>query len=133
MAYVSLYTGSDGESHIKELDMGFAPTDMSPLGGFSPAVARAPVYLIPEKVKAVIIGSQTEENNKGFRPKGQHSGGQRHYVVFLGGRVEIETSDGNKRIFEPGDWLVDEDQESRGHHWRILDPPWEWCAIMLEE
>ena len=133
MAFFRAYTGSDGESHLEELDMGFAPTDMSRLGGFSPAVGRAPVHIIPEKVKGVIIGSQTEENPYEFRPVGQRSRGQRHYIVFVGGRAEMETSDGDKRIFVPGDWLEEDDQGGRGHRWRILEKPWQWCAIMLEQ
>ena len=128
MAFVRLYTGPDGKSHLEEVDMGFAPTDMSPLGGFSPAVARAPVHIIPEKVKGVILGSQTDDNLEDF-----HSTRQRHYVVFLGGRVEMETSDGEKRLFGPGDFLMEDDRESPVYRWKILDKPWQWCAIMLED
>ena len=128
MAFIRLYTGSDGESHLEELDMGFAPTDMSPLGGFSPAVARAPVHIIPEKVKGVILGSQTEENLEGY-----HAVRQRHYIAFLEGRAEMETSDGEKRIFGPGDWLEENDRGSKGHRWKLLEKPWRWCAIMLED
>ena len=133
MAFIRAFTGSDGESHLEEMDMGFAPTDMSPLGGFSPAVGRAPVHIIPEKVKGVILGSQTEENPKDLRPVGQRppGGGQRHYIAFLGGRAELETSGGDKRIFVPGDWLLEDPPLSI--HWTILDPPWQWCAIMLED
>ena len=128
MAFVRIYTGPDGESHSEEMDMGFVPTDMSPLGGFSPAVARAPVHIIPEKVKGVILGSQTEDNLQDFGTVRQ-----RHYIVFLGGMVEMETSDGEKRRFGPGDWLLEEDTTGGGHRGRILDKPLQWCAIMLEE
>ena len=128
MAFVRLYTGPDGKSHLEEVDMGFAPTDMSPLGGFSPAVARAPVHIIPEKVKGVIIGSQTEENPPDFR-----TGTQRSYIAFLGGRAELETSSGEKRIFGPGDMLLGNAQERGLFRWKVLEKPWQWCAIMLED
>ena len=128
MAFVRLYSGPDGESHFEEMDMGFAPTDMAPLGSFSPAVARAPVHIIPEKVKRVILGSQTEDNVEGF-----HTTRQRHYAMYLGGAAEMEASDGVKLRFRPGDLLLHEDTTGKGHRARILDKPWQWCAIMLEE
>ena len=128
MAFVRLYSGPDGESHFEEMDMGFAPTDMSPLGGFSPAVARAPVQVIPEKVKTVMLGSQTEDNVEGF-----HTARQRHYVMCLAGAAEMEASDGGILRFSQGDFLLEEDTTGKGHRAKILERPWQWCAIMLEE
>ena len=130
MAFIRLYSGPDGESHFEEMDMGFAPTDMAQLGVVSHAVARAPVHIIPEKVKGVIIGSQSEEdeNPNDFRPARRY-----HYLITLSGLGEIEVGSGDKRRFGPGDWLVDGDVTGRGHIWRILEKPWQWCAIILEE
>jgi hypothetical protein len=38
-----------------------------------------------------------------------HNAPQKQYVVLLDGGVEIETSTGEKRIFEPGEILLMED------------------------
>lgn len=127
-SFVRLFTGPDGESHLEEKDMGFGSSDFSHLGGFSPAVAAAPVHLIPERVKAVIIGSQTDMNLEGL-----HRVRQRHYIVFISGAAEMETSDGTKRIFRAGDFLEEDDRAGGGHKWVLLEKPWEWLAVMLED
>lgn len=44
-----------------------------------------------------------------------HTAPQRQYVVLLDGAVEIETSTGEKRIFESGDILLMEDITGKGH------------------
>ena len=137
MSFVRLYSGSDGESHLEDMDMGFTPNIADRLGAFSPMVSRAPVHIIPEKVKGVMVGSQIEEGESvSFTPSPIaefHPSRQRQYVIFLGGRSELETSDGDKRSFGPGDWCWDEDVASKGHRWRVFDKPWQWCAIVVEE
>lgn len=44
-----------------------------------------------------------------------HNAPQRLYIVMIAGEVEIEVSDGEKRIFGPGDVLLMEDTEGKGH------------------
>lgn len=127
MSFVRLYSGSDGESHFEDIDMGFTSVDMSPIGSFSPAVSRAPVHIVPEKVRAVVVGSQTEENAQEFHPTRG-----RHYLITLSGMGELEVGSGEVRRFGPGDWLIDGDETGRGHKARVVEAPWQWCAILLE-
>lgn len=44
-----------------------------------------------------------------------HNAPQRLYIVILEGKVQVEVSDGSKRIFEKGDTLLMEDTEGKGH------------------
>ena len=42
--------------------------------------------------------------------------------MLSGGRVELETGDGSKRVLGPGDVLLAEDTTGLGHISRALDP-----------
>nr|WP_067063507.1 hypothetical protein [Mucilaginibacter sp. L294] len=44
-----------------------------------------------------------------------HNAPQRQYVVLLDSGVEIETSTGEKRSFQPGEILLMEDTTGKGH------------------
>ena len=129
MAFVRLYSGPDGESHFEDMDMAFAPADLGPiLGTFSKGVSRSPVHILQEKVKGVVFGSQTISSSEEFHPVQQ-----RHYVATLSGMGEIETGTGEVRRFGPGDVLLDGDMTGRGHRGRVVEAPWVWVAVMLEE
>jgi quercetin dioxygenase-like cupin family protein len=49
-----------------------------------------------------------------------HPAPRRQLVVILRGRLEVETSDGARREFGPGDARLIEDTRGRGHVTRIL-------------
>lgn len=97
-----IYTGEQGESHFGEI---FYPlTDGGPIGHLS------------EKVKV---------NNLIFRKvppsyDDLHNAPEKQYVVLLDGAVEIETSLGEKRTFGPGEILLMEDTEGKGHRSRNI-------------
>ncbi len=46
---------------------------------------------------------------------------QRQYIVLLDGAIEIETSDGERRIFRGGNILLVEDTSGRGHRTRNIE------------
>ena len=50
-----------------------------------------------------------------------HNAPQKQYVVLLDGGVEIETSTGDKRAFQPGEILLMEDTTGKGHRSRNLE------------
>ena len=50
-----------------------------------------------------------------------HHAPARQYVVMLEGRVEVEVSDGEKRIFAPGEILLVDDTWGKGHRSRSTD------------
>jgi len=43
-------------------------------------------------------------------------------IVQIDGRVELEVSDGEKRVFGPGSVLLLEDTTGKGHVTRSLEP-----------
>ncbi|MGZ5285795.1 MAG: hypothetical protein ACXWB9_01355 [Flavisolibacter sp.] len=51
-----------------------------------------------------------------------HTAPRRQYVVLLDGAIEIETSLGEKRIFETGEVLLLKDVTGKGHKTKNLNP-----------
>ena len=59
-----------------------------------------------------------------------HCAPQRQYVLFLSGSTEIEVSDGEKRVLNPGDVLLVEDTHGKGHRNRRLSTaPENWAFV----
>jgi hypothetical protein len=54
------------------------------------------------------------------RETGWHPPPRRQFVVILDGEFELETTDGDRRRFRPGEMLLVEDLEGRGHVTRVL-------------
>ena len=50
----------------------------------------------------------------------RHAAPRRQLVVMLSGEVEVETSDGDKRRFRPGDIVLADDTTGSGHITRFL-------------
>ncbi len=49
-----------------------------------------------------------------------HNAPQRQYIILLDGKIEIETSLGEKRTFGAGEILLMEDTDGKGHKTRNL-------------
>lgn len=49
-----------------------------------------------------------------------HTAPQPQYIIYLEGEVEVEASDGEKKIFKPGDVLFATDLTGKGHITRTL-------------
>jgi Cupin domain len=66
------------------------------------------------------------------RETGWHPPPRRQFVMILDGGFELETTDGGRRRFRPGEMLLVEDLEGRGHVTRVLtDRPASFVAIPL--
>ncbi len=50
-----------------------------------------------------------------------HNAPQKQYLILIDGGIEIETSLGDKRQFQPGQVLLLEDTEGKGHRARNLE------------
>jgi quercetin dioxygenase-like cupin family protein len=106
-AFVRVYTGDDGKSHIE---------DVSP--DFQPFVDTEGSY-----------GEGTPLENAGgitFRisPPGYllewHCAPRRQYTITLAGEAEIEVGDGTVKRVGPGDVLLAEDLTGEGHITRVV-------------
>ena len=51
-----------------------------------------------------------------------HTAPQKQYIILLDGKIEIETSLGEKRIFKAGEVLLVEDTTGKGHKTKNLLP-----------
>jgi hypothetical protein len=100
-----LYGGDDGESHFADLEI---PTTDS-VGGrwFTEFI---PAYGVS------FIGAPTPVAS------GYHPAPRRQFVIQIAGTAEVELKDGSSRVFGPGDVLLADDTEGRGHILRITGP-----------
>ena len=98
MKITSVYTGPDGESHFRELEL---PLDLTDGMAWHTA---------PLKVGDVFFRATAGEQDMEW-----HKAPRRQFVIILGGELEIEVFSGDKRLLRPGDVLLAEDTTGRGH------------------
>ncbi len=91
-----VYADADGESHLEELEV-------------SPDAAMLPL---------------TGLTARSYNPTNVawHVAPQRQFAINLTGELEVEVSDGEKRRIGPGDLVLLDDVEGRGHITRLLGP-----------
>lgn len=98
MKITRIYAGSDGESHFEDIHIPLQDAgDIGSLSRVFPATG--------------VIFRETD----GHYDYHWHNAPCRQLVLMLEGGVEIEASDGEKRIFDSGDILLAEDISGRGH------------------
>jgi hypothetical protein len=62
-----------------------------------------------------------------------HPAPRRQWVVMLRGAIEVEISDGSRKVFRPGDLLLLVDVTGRGHTtYTVGDPPHEGLFVPIE-
>jgi hypothetical protein len=104
MKITRLYTGKDNESHFEEIDIPLH--DAGEIGRLSELV----------EATGIIFRENSGDYNYDW-----HNAPRRQYIIMLEGGVVVETGDGTKRTFRPGDILLAEDTTGRGHRSRALD------------
>jgi quercetin dioxygenase-like cupin family protein len=95
--------------------------------------------LYTENTPPVLVSSAIPATGLAFvtlppdvRETGWHPPPHRQFVVILDGEFELETADGDRRRFRPGEVLLVEDLQGRGHVTRALtDRPASFVAIPL--
>jgi hypothetical protein len=100
MKYARLYVGPDGETHWQDLEMTMASLPGRTSHGYAWPVT-----------EAIFI----EADGPDSRLAEWHHAPARQLVVQLLGEREIETSDGDRRHFGPGDVMLVEDTTGKGH------------------
>ncbi len=107
MKITRLYTGKDGESHFEEIEVEIE--QLQPGEG--------------------IIFRRTPPSHV----QDWHPAPRRQYVITLSGQGEIETGNGTKRRFGPGDIILADDTTGRGHITRVVgNEPRVYVAIPLK-
>jgi hypothetical protein len=102
-----LYTGADGQTHFEDV-------------GYSMATTRHGLIAQDISVAEIGLESSTEPpaEDTGFE-----TSPARQLVIPLKGRVEVEASDGSKRILVVGTIMLAEDTTGAGHRVRELEHP----------
>ena len=103
MKYVHLYTGDDGESHFKDVEIEMK--DTKDRGQRSE----------PVRAKTIFFSATDPRFEVDW-----HKVPGRRFVITIEGEDEVTASDGTKRRFGPGDIMLADDAESRGHISRTL-------------
>ena len=104
MRVTRLYTGSDQQSHFEDFEVEM--DDHGPIGHLSARHA----------VSSLIFRHTGADYDYDW-----HNAPQRQYIVILEGGLDIETGDGTRRVFGPGDILLAEDLTGQGHISRAVN------------
>jgi hypothetical protein len=105
LKYTHLYSGSDGLSHFKEVELP---------GKKDEKTFRISSDIIPA---TGVFFRQTEGNYD----NDWHTAPRKTLVVVLDGGMEIVASDGTKRAFKAGDVFLQDDPTGKGHYTQPLD------------
>lgn len=103
MKYVRIYNDADGASHFEDLELALAPIEYAPpaapfdVSDPFPA-SRAVIFSLP----AGWFGEW-------------HPTPRRQLYFALAGQLEVTVSDGEVRVFLPGDIAIVEDEAGKGH------------------
>jgi hypothetical protein len=112
-----LYTGTDGLTHVDQVNIKFAPVAGEPATvEQSEPVKTASSYL----VRAA----------PGFFSD-WHNADKRRYVITISGRAEIEVAGGEKSFIEPGRIVQAEDLTGKGHTFRVVGTD-DWVALFVD-
>ncbi len=108
MKYVRCYADSGGESHFEELEIDFQESAADADGD------------VPARAAPIPGGDvQFIRNKPGFF-RDWHPTPYSWIGTIVQGRVEVTASDGESRVFGPGDVHVHEDETGKGHQTRVI-------------
>ena len=100
-----IYSDSNGDSHFENIDLPLK--EAGDVGSLSEALP----------AKAVIFREVPATYDFDF-----YTASQKQYIILLDGSIEIETSLGDKRIFNAGEILLVEDVTGKGHKTKNVLP-----------
>jgi hypothetical protein len=106
--YVRIYCDPDGASHFEDLELDLLPAVYAPP---APALDVSAPWLAE---RAVLFSMPVGWYG------GWHPSPRRQLYFNLGGRLEVVVSDGQSRVFGPGDIALVEDVAGVGHTTRVM-------------
>jgi quercetin dioxygenase-like cupin family protein len=107
MKYMRLFAGSDGESHIEEVEAELAPVEYAPPA--PPIDISAPVDTAATVFVRFPAGWESD----------WHVSPRRQLLVILSGELTGTASDGKTLALGPGGVLAMEDTHGKGHLGRV--------------
>jgi quercetin dioxygenase-like cupin family protein len=108
MNYVRLQTGKDGQSHFSEAALDLDEADYRP---------PAPMMFVSHAFETA--GLQFLRLPSGWAAETINPP-KKQFLICLKGRLEVTASDGEKRSFGPGDRVLMEDVEGKGHRSAVM-------------
>jgi quercetin dioxygenase-like cupin family protein len=108
LKYTLLYTGSQGDSHFKNVEVDFEAVNFAP-----PA---PPVELSSYTEASRLVFFRTAKGWFGD----WHPAPKKQFFCCLSGTFEIIASDGEVRVFHAGDVFLLEDTTGKGHKSRTI-------------
>lgn len=105
MKVTRVYADSTGETHFADVEMTLR--DAGKIGRLSEPVPATSVIF--------------RENDPDY-DYDWHNAPARQYIALLDGAIELEVSDGEKRVLRGGEILLMEDVTGKGHRTKHLEP-----------
>jgi hypothetical protein len=107
MQITRVYSDKDGESHFEEIEI-----ELKSAGEIGRLSDNYPV-------ENIIFRENDPDYDYDWHPAPK-----RQYIILLDGEIELEVSDGEKRVFKGGDIIFVEDISGKGHRTKsITDKP----------
>ena len=121
MKYTRIFADSSGETHFEDVEDQYVEVELAPTAVMGVTGKRP--------ARNVRLGSLPPGYSDDFHPAPVP-----YLVAYLGGEVDITTSDGETRSFKPGDVSVQADVKGRGHKNRVVGKsPCEFLLVELDE
>jgi hypothetical protein len=122
MRYVKVVTTEDGGSRFVDIDVEQTA---------APFAENVPPLLVSQPLPAHGLVFVTTPDD--LRETEPHPAPRRQVVIVLDGEFEIETTDGDRRIFPPGGVALVEDTSGRGHVTRAASGRASFVAVPLAD
>jgi hypothetical protein len=123
LRFTRLINDDEGETHLIDIE---APTEREPRSG----VSRVEIPL----TRLVYVEYPTDQVET--MPGWHSTPPPRHFMVSVRGGFEVTTTSGDTKRFAPGDWILCDDLEGKGHITKavgegprvnlVLDVPDDW-------
>lgn len=111
LSYARIFTGDDKETHFDDVSVTFTYRDYG---------KNIPTVWLSEGGIMDVAGLHFVSMPAGWDGGEWHPAPARQFIIPLAGEMEFETSDGEQRVFGPGDILLVEDTEGKGHISRMV-------------
>lgn len=106
LSYTRIYTGDDNETHFEDVSVTFVHQDYG---------KNIPTVWLSQDGLMEVKGLHFVSMPAGWDGGEWHPAPARQFIIPLSGEMEFHTSDGEKRTMGPGDILLVEDTEGKGH------------------
>jgi hypothetical protein len=110
MKYVRLHVGKDGKSHFEQVTLKLDEADYRP---------PAPLIFVSHAYQT--DGLQFIRLPSGWAAESINPP-KKQFLICLKGHLEVTAGDGEKRTFGPGDSVLMEDVDGKGHRTRVKGP-----------